>query len=61
MGTRPRALCVTDGAKAFGAGIKKVFGGPAQVQRCVLHKRRNLEEQNHPEFLGVGLLELSYS
>ncbi len=36
-------LCVIDGAKALAAGIKKVFGDAAQVQRCVLHKRRNVE------------------
>ena len=36
-------LCVIDGAKALAAGIKKVFDDAAQVQRCVLHKRRNVE------------------
>jgi transposase-like protein len=36
-------LCVIDGAKALAAGIKKVFGDAASVQRCVLHKRRNVE------------------
>jgi len=35
-------LCVIDGAKALAAGIKKVFGDQAVVQRCTLHKRRNL-------------------
>ena len=35
-------LCVIDGAKALAAGIKKVFGDHARVQRCTLHKRRNL-------------------
>ena len=30
-------LCVIDGAKALAAGIKKVFGDAASVQRCVLH------------------------
>jgi putative transposase len=35
-------LCVIDGAKALAAGIKKVFGEQALVQRCTLHKRRNL-------------------
>ena len=34
-------LCVIDGAKALAAGIKKVFGDHAVVQRCTLHKRRN--------------------
>lgn len=36
-------LCVIDGAKALAAGIKRVFGDAASVQRCVLHKRRNVE------------------
>ena len=35
-------LVVIDGAKALAAGVKKVFGDTAQVQRCTLHKRRNV-------------------
>jgi transposase-like protein len=35
-------LCVIDGAKALAAGIRKVFGDQAKVQRCTIHKRRNL-------------------
>jgi len=35
-------LCVIDGAKALAAGIAKVFGDHAVVQRCTLHKRRNV-------------------
>jgi transposase-like protein len=35
-------LCVLDGAKALAAGVKKVFGDQATVQRCTLHKRRNV-------------------
>jgi len=35
-------LCVIDGAKALAAGISKVFGDRARVQRCTLHKRRNV-------------------
>ncbi|MGC9962959.1 MAG: IS256 family transposase [Acidimicrobiales bacterium] len=35
-------LCVIDGAKALAAGIRKVFGDQARVQRCTLHKRRNV-------------------
>ncbi len=41
-------LCVIDGAKALAAGIKKVFGDNAVVQRCVLHKRRNVEGRSWP-------------
>jgi transposase-like protein len=35
-------LVVIDGAKALAAGVAKVFGAQALVQRCVLHKRRNV-------------------
>lgn len=36
-------LAVLDGAKALAAGVKKVFGDKAQIQRCTLHKRRNVK------------------
>ena len=36
-------LAVLDGAKALAAGVKKVFGDTAQIQRCTLHKRRNVK------------------
>ena len=36
-------LAVLDGAKALAAGVKKVFGDNAQIQRCTLHKRRNVK------------------
>ncbi len=35
-------LVVIDGAKALAAGVAKVFGEKAVVQRCILHKRRNV-------------------
>ena len=35
-------LVVIDGAKALAAGVAKVFGEKAVVQRCTLHKRRNV-------------------
>ena len=35
-------LVVIDGAKALAAGVAKVFGEKAVVQRCALHKRRNV-------------------
>ena len=37
-------LVVIDGAKALAAGVRKVFGDHALVQRCTLHKRRNVKE-----------------
>lgn len=44
-------LVVIDGAKALAAGVKKVFGDQALVQRCTLHKRRNLKD-HLPDELG---------
>lgn len=37
-----RALFVLDGSKALAKGVHEVFGEQAVVQRCVLHKRRNV-------------------
>jgi len=37
-------LVVIDGAKALRAGVNEVFGGLAAVQRCTLHKRRNVAD-----------------
>ena len=40
--TEQGILVVIDGAKALRAGIMKVFGDQAVLQRCTLHKRRNV-------------------
>jgi len=37
-------LVVIDGAKALAAAVREVFGAKAVVQRCVLHKRRNVAD-----------------
>lgn len=37
-------LVVLDGAKALSAAVREVFGASALVQRCTLHKRRNVAE-----------------
>jgi transposase-like protein len=37
-------LVVIDGAKALAAGVREVFGAKALVQRCTLHKRRNVAD-----------------
>ena len=37
-------LVVMDGAKALSAAVNEVFGGFAAVQRCTLHKRRNVAD-----------------
>lgn len=41
--TDRRYLFVIDGAKALRAGIERVFGEHATVQRCQVHKRRNVK------------------
>ena len=37
-------LVVLDGAKALSAAVREVFGTKALIQRCTLHKRRNLAD-----------------
>jgi putative transposase len=37
-------LLVLDGAKALSAAVREVFGATALIQRCTLHKRRNVGE-----------------
>jgi putative transposase len=37
-------LVVLDGAKALSAAVRAVFGAKAAVQRCTLHKRRNIAD-----------------
>lgn len=39
-----RYLFVIDGAKALLVAIEKVFGERAEVQRCQIHKRRNVKD-----------------
>jgi transposase-like protein len=43
LNTEAGVLVVIDGAKALAAGVAKVFGEKAVVQRCTLHKRRNVK------------------
>jgi putative transposase len=37
-------LVVLDGAKALSTAVRKVFGDKALIQRCTLHKRRNVAD-----------------
>ena len=37
-------LVVIDGAKALSSAVKAVFGSRAAIQRCTVHKRRNVAE-----------------
>lgn len=47
-----RYLVVLDGSKALRAAVQKVFGDRAEVQRCQLHKIRNVLE-HLPEHCGA--------
>ena len=46
--TTRRALFVIDGSKALRKAIRDAFGKRALVQRCQLHKRRNIESYLPP-------------
>jgi transposase-like protein len=37
-------LVVIDGAKALASAVRRVFGDHALVQRCTIHKRRNVTD-----------------
>lgn len=47
-------LFVVDGGKGLQKAIKEVFGGRAEIQRCTVHKARNVKEKlpknMHQEF-----------
>ena len=43
-GLRRRYLVVMDGSKELRAGVERVFGEQVEVQRCQIHKRRNVKE-----------------
>ena len=53
LDTSQPILTVIDGSKALAAAVKRVWGAKAQVQRCQIHKRRNIEahlpEKHHDE------------
>lgn len=44
LSTERKYLWLIDGSKSLRAAIERVFGEEAQVQRCQLHKRRNLKD-----------------
>ncbi len=44
LGYKAGIFCVIDGAKALRSGIDRVFGDGAIVQRCTIHKRRNVTD-----------------
>ncbi len=55
LSTERKYLWVIDGSKALKAAIERVFGSEVAVQRCQLHKRRNVKEylpKEHREAIG---------
>jgi putative transposase len=63
-----RLVCVLDGAKALRKAVKSVFGSRAIIQRCWLHKLRNImgymPSNTHAELRGrikkiMGLVTLA--
>ena len=54
VATDARQLFVLDGSKALSAGVKRVWGQNAVIQRCQIHKKRNvkahLPEKHWDEF-----------
>jgi putative transposase len=53
LSTAGGVLVVIDGAKALAAGVKKVFDDAAQIQRCTIHKRRNVAGHLPKEMAGT--------
>lgn len=50
-----RILCILDGGKALRKAVKSVFGTKALIQRCWLHKLRNIKaylpKGSHPQLV----------
>jgi putative transposase len=44
LNTNQPTLLVLDGSKALHAAVRRVWGDKALIQRCQVHKRRNVEE-----------------
>jgi len=58
LDTSSPTLLVLDGAKALHAAVKRVWGQNALIQRCQVHKKRNVQEhlpQKHWEELSRHL------
>jgi putative transposase len=53
LDTSQPILAVIDGSKALAAAVKRVWGEKARIQRCQIHKRRNIEahlpDKHHDE------------
>lgn len=51
MQTERSLLVVLDGAKALSKAVREVFGNRALIQRCRVHKERNVTEQLPKELI----------
>ncbi|MFQ5353088.1 MAG: IS256 family transposase [Candidatus Binatia bacterium] len=52
LDTRQAMLLVLDGSKALRKAVTKTFGERCPVQRCQIHKRRNVKDHLPPEYQG---------
>jgi putative transposase len=50
-----RTLCVIDGGKGIRKALEDVFGDLAVIQRCTVHKRRNLREHLSPSHVPYAM------
>lgn len=52
LATDRKYLVVIDGSKALAKAVRATFGNQAEIQRCQVHKERNVLEQLPPEHQG---------
>ena len=52
LSTEEPLLCVIDGSKALAAGIRRVLGARGRIQRCRIHKLRNVCDHLPKELQG---------
>jgi len=52
LNTKQRMLIVLDGSKALRKAVNKTFGDRCPVQRCQIHKRRNVKDHLPQEYQG---------
>lgn len=63
LDAKTKRLYVLDGSKALRSAVKRTFGDSSPVQRCQIHKRRNVKEYLPPEYQRAvdGRLKAAYS
>ena len=58
LSPRQKYLFILDGSKALAKAVKARFGGQTLIQRCRLHKERNLQSHLPPEYHKLLRLKL---